>query len=166
MRPTEEGQSFHNQLAAGFLAATHGDAKAMEAQVNEIYSANFGKLERATRYLADHEGRLLFGTDTPCASLYSNPPGLNGWWEIQSLAAAGATPAQIFRAATLANAQALRLDQQIGSVQVGKRANLLLLRDDPTQSIQAYAHIVKVILGGELLNPADLAADQPAPSGR
>jgi imidazolonepropionase-like amidohydrolase len=157
---TEEGQSFHNQLAAGFLAATHGDAKAMEAQVNELYSANFGKLERATRYLADHDGRLLFGTDTPCAPLYSNPPGLNGWWEIQSLAAAGVTPVQIFRAATLANAQALGLDQEIGTVQVGKRANLLLLRDDPSQTIQAYVHIEKVILGGKLLYPANLAADR------
>jgi imidazolonepropionase-like amidohydrolase len=157
---TEEGQSFHNQLASGFLSASKGDAKAMEAQVNAIYSTNFGKLERATRYLAEHGGRLLLGTDTPCAPLYSNPPGLNGWWEIQSLAAAGVTPAQIFRAATLANAQALGLDPQIGTVQVGKRANLLLLWDDPSQTIQAYAHIVKVILGGKLLDPADLAADR------
>ena len=156
---TEEGQSFHNQLASGFLAASNGDAKAMEAQVNEIYSTNFGKLERSTRYMAEHGGRLLFGTDTPCAPLYTNPPGLNGWWEIQSLAAAGVTPSQIFRAATLANAQALGLDQQIGTVQVGKRANLLLLRDDPSQTIQAYAHIVKVILGGKPLDPAELAAD-------
>jgi hypothetical protein len=84
---TKEGLSFHDQLATGFLAATHGDAKAMEAQVHELYAANFGKLERATRYLTEHDGRLLFGTDTPCAPLYSNPPGLNGWWEIQSLAA-------------------------------------------------------------------------------
>jgi imidazolonepropionase-like amidohydrolase len=156
---TEEGQSFHNQLASGFLSASHGDTRAIEAQVNELYSSNFGKLERATRYLADHDGRLLFGTDTPCAPLYSNPPGLNGWWEIQSLAAAGVTPAQIFRAATLANAQALGLDQKIGTVEVGKRANLLLLRDDPSQTIQAYAHIEKVILSGKLLYPADLAAD-------
>jgi len=155
-----EGQSFHIQLASGFLAASKGDAKAMKAQVNAIYSTKFGKLERASRYLAEHGGRLLFGTDTPCAPLYSNPPGLNGWWEIQSLAAAGVTSAQIFRAATLANAQALGLDPQIGTVQVGKRANLLLLRDDPSQTIQAYAHIVKVILGGKLLDPADLAADR------
>jgi adenine deaminase len=78
----------------------------------------------------------------------------------------GVSPAQIFRAATLANAQALGLDQQIGTVQVGKRANLLLLRDDPSQTIEAYAHIVKVIPGGRLLDPADLAADRHDLSGR
>ena len=157
---TEEGQSFHNQLASGFLAASNGDAKAMEAQVNAIYSANFGKLERATRYLAEHGGRLLFGTDTPCAPLYSNPPGLNGWWEIQSLASAGVTPAQIFRAATLANAQALGLSREIGTVQTGKRANLLLLRQNPTQSIQAYDEIVKIILHGQVLDRSELAANR------
>ncbi len=157
---TEEGQSFHNQLASGFLAASNGDAKAVEARVNAIYSANFGQLERATRYLAEHGGRLLLGTDTPCAPLYSNPPGLNGWWEIQSLAAAGVTPAQIFRAATLANAQALGLSREIGTVQTGKRANLLLLRQDPTQSIQAYGEIVKIILHGRVLDRSGLAADR------
>jgi imidazolonepropionase-like amidohydrolase len=132
----------------------------MATRVNEIYAASFGKLGRATRYLAEHGGRLLFGTDTPCAPLYSNPPGLNGWWEIQSLAAAGVTPAQISRAATLANAQALGLNDQIGTVQVGKRANLLLLQDDPSQTIEAYAHIKKVILGGKVLDHTDLAADR------
>jgi imidazolonepropionase-like amidohydrolase len=152
-----EGQSSHNQLASRFLAASNGDAKAMEAQVNAIYSANFG---RATRYLAEQGGRLLFGTDTPCAPLYTNPPGLNGWCEIQSLAAAGVAPAQIFRAATPANAQTLGLSREIGTVQTGKRANLLLLRQDPTQSIQAYDEIVKIILHGRVLDRSWLAANR------
>jgi imidazolonepropionase-like amidohydrolase len=165
---TEEGQSFHNQLASGLTSASNGNAEALEAQVKKIYAANFGKLERATRYIAEHHGRLLFGTDTPCAPLYSNPPGLNGWWEMQSLTAAGVTPAQIFRAATLSNAQAFKLDRELGTVQVGKRANLLLLRQDPTQTVEAYANIAKVILGGRLLDPAELVAnhtDKSSPMG-
>ncbi len=80
--------------------------------------------------------------------------------EMQRLVAAGETPAQIFRAATLSNAQALKLDRDVGTVQVGKRANLLLLQQDPTQTIQAYAGIVGVILGGRVLDPADLAANR------
>jgi imidazolonepropionase-like amidohydrolase len=42
---------------------------------------------------------------------------------------------------------------------VGKKANLLLLRADPTQTVQAYNGIVKVILGGRVLEPASLSAD-------
>ena len=42
-------------------------------------------------------------------------------------------------------------------MQAGKRANLLLLRQDPTQTIEAYAGIVKVLLGGRMLDPSELA---------
>jgi hypothetical protein len=41
----------------------------------------------------------------------------------------------------------------------GKRADPALLRQDPTQTIDAYAGIVKVILNGRVLDPARLAAD-------
>jgi imidazolonepropionase-like amidohydrolase len=79
--------------------------------------------------------------------------------EMHRLLQAGETPAQIFKSATLTNAQALKLDRDIGTVQVGKRANLLLLQQDPTQTIDAYAGIVKVILNGRVLDPSQLAAD-------
>jgi imidazolonepropionase-like amidohydrolase len=79
---------------------------------------------------------------------------------MQRLVAANVTPAQIFQAATLSNARALHLDGDIGTVSVGKKANLLLLRADPTQTVQAYGDIVKVILGGRVLEPQGLAANQ------
>jgi imidazolonepropionase-like amidohydrolase len=158
---TPEGQWFHDVLAHGIDAAKAGDAKAVEAAVNRDWGVNIVQVEHATAYLAARNGRLLFGTDTPSAPTYANPPGLNGWLEMQRLVHAGVTPAQIFQAATLANARALKLDRDVGTVAVGKKANLLLLRADPTQSIQAYATIEKVILGGQVLDPANLRADRP-----
>ena len=70
------------------------------------------------------------------------------------------TPAQIFEMATRSNARALKLDHEIGTVQVGKRANLLLVRADPRKTVHAYAEIVKLILGGRVLDPSTLAAQQ------
>jgi len=128
--------------------------------VHEKTIAPIERDEHATAYLAAHGGRLLFGTDTPGAPSYAQPPGLNGWFEIQDLADAGVAPGQIFRMATLSNAQAFHLDRDVGTIEVGKRANLLLLREDPTQTIRAYAEIVKVILDGRPLDPADLAANR------
>jgi imidazolonepropionase-like amidohydrolase len=61
--------------------------------------------DSTTKYLARRNGRILFGTDTVAAPLYTNLPGWNGWLEMHRLIDAGMTPAQIFRAATLANAQ-------------------------------------------------------------
>jgi imidazolonepropionase-like amidohydrolase len=75
------------------------------------------------------------------------------------LVEAGLTPAQVFRAATLSNAEALGLARDTGTVQVGKRANLLLLRDNPAETVEAYDGIVKVILRGRVLDRTDLAAN-------
>jgi imidazolonepropionase-like amidohydrolase len=139
------------------------DAKAVEALVRTEYAVPIGRVMTATGYLAQHHARLLFGTDTPSGPIYGNPPGLNGLWEILRLSEAGLTPAQIFQAATLSNAQAIRLDRDIGTVQVGKRANLLLLRQDPTHTVQAYAEISKVILRGRVVDPNDLVASHISP---
>ena len=154
-----EGQWFHDLRAERF----HGkdrDAKAVEAEANERFAVPIARVTSATAYLSSHGGRLLFGTDTPSGPIYANPPGLNGWLEMHRLVAAGETPEQIFRSATLSNAQALKLDADIGTVEVGKRANLLLLRQDPTQTIEAYAGIVKVLLGGRVLDPTELVANR------
>jgi imidazolonepropionase-like amidohydrolase len=155
---TPEGQWFRDQLAA---EVPKGNApEATQSVVDKLYADPIGRVTHAAAYLAAHGGNLLFGTDTPSAPTYANPPGLNGWREIQNLAAAGVTPAQIFQAATLANAKALKLERDIGTVEIGKRANLLLLRADPTKTIEAYREIVKIILGGRALDPAALAANR------
>jgi imidazolonepropionase-like amidohydrolase len=146
---TPEGQWFHDAFARSLpQEALQGSAAEQWQWIRRYYEGTQKPLANATRYMAEHKARLLFGTDTPSSPLYTNPPGLNGWREMKRLVEAGVTPAQVFRAATLANAQALGLDSEIGTVQVGKRANLLLLRDDPTRSIAAYDAVVKVILHG------------------
>ena len=129
----------------------------IERAIDEAMGLVIDRAKHATAYLVARHGRILFGSDTPSAPTYANPPGLNEWLEMHWLIDAGETPAQIFKSATLANARALKLDRDIGTVQVGKRANLLLLRQDPTQTIDAYAGIVKVILNGRVLDPSELA---------
>jgi imidazolonepropionase-like amidohydrolase len=137
-----------------------GDANPSQLEgVSKNFAQAVDRVKHATTYLVARHGRVLFATDTPSAPTYANPPGLNGWVEMHRLLDAGETPAQIFKSATLTNARALKLDQDIGTVQVGKRANLLLLRQDPTQTIDAYAGIAKVILNGRVLDPSELAAN-------
>ena len=156
-----EGQWFHDFLAPIVLPKPLLENHDPSEQWNfarSAFGAPIARNANATRYMAAHQARILFGTDTPSAPTYANPPGLNGWMEMRRLIEAGLTPAQVFRAATLSNAAALGLSQEIGTVQPGMRANLLLLRMDPTQTIQAYDEIVKVILHGRVLDRAELAA--------
>jgi imidazolonepropionase-like amidohydrolase len=137
----------------------NADTSQSERTLREALDPVIDRGKHATAYVVARHGRILFGTDTPSSPTYANPPGLNAWLEMHRLSEAGETPAQIFRSATLTNAKALKLDRDIGTVQVGKRANLLLLRQDPTHTIDAYTGIVKVILNGRVLDPSELAAN-------
>jgi len=92
---------------------------------------------------------LIFGTDTPSGEGIGNPPGLNGRLELQHWAEAGVPLSRILRAATLDNAEAFDLARELGSIEVGKRADLVLLGANPLDSVMAYDSIEIVFLNGE-----------------
>jgi len=98
--------------------------------------------------LRDHVP-LVFGSDTPGVDGFGNPPGLNGRIELQNWADVGATLSLILRAATLDNATASGLSHELGSIEVGKRADLLLLKENPLTNISAYDSVETIILNGE-----------------
>jgi imidazolonepropionase-like amidohydrolase len=107
--------------------------------------------------LRDHVP-LLFGSDTPGVDGFGNPPGLNGRLEMQDWADAGAPLSLILRAATLDNAMALGLGNELGSIEVGKRADLLLLKQNPLESVAAYDSIETVFLNGEPIRREEVRA--------
>ena len=57
----------------------------------------------------------------------------------------------LLRAATLDNATALGLSHELGSIEVGKRADLLLLKENPLANVSAYDSIETVFLSGEAI---------------
>ena len=101
---------------------------------------------------------LIFGSDTPGVDGFGNPPGLNGRFELQNWADAGAPLTLILRAATLDNAIALGLSHELGSIEVGKRADLLLLKENPLTNVSAYDSIKTIFLDGEPIARGDLRA--------
>ena len=111
-----------------------------------------------TGYLARNHARLLFGTDTPSSPIYTNPPGLNGFYEMRRWIAAGVSTRQLFQALTLDNARILHRDREIGSIEKGKRAHLLLLRANPLASVEAYNSIETVFMAGLAIPRESLAA--------
>lgn len=164
---SDDGQWYRNANATAYLSKAvldSGDRAKQWAFIRTPEAPLIGPaIERgasAARYMAAHHARFLFGSDTPGSLSFANQPGLNGWFEMRLLVDAGLTPAQVFRAATLTNAEALGLARELGTVEAGKRANLLLTRQDPTQSVETYDDIVKVIIGGRVLDRAELAAQR------
>ena len=148
---SDEPQWYKRDLAQG----------ARDAAMRERLERVLGRGSQVVQYLAQHRARFLFGTDMPSGPTIGNLPGLNGYLEMQRLVSAGMSLPQLFEAATLNNAKAFALDGHIGTVQPGKRANLVLLSRSPLESVEAYAQVVAVWIGGTLLNPASLEAAQP-----
>jgi imidazolonepropionase-like amidohydrolase len=108
-------------------------------------------------YLAARNANFVFGTDTPSAPTYGNLPGLNGDLEMRQLHDAGLSLEQIFKAATISNAREFNLDSQVGSIEPGKIANLVLLRSSPLETVDAYDRIVTVWVYGRPISRETLA---------
>jgi imidazolonepropionase-like amidohydrolase len=108
-------------------------------------------------YLAAKNAYFVFGTDTPSPPTHGNLPGLNGNLEMRQLHDAGLSLEQIFKAATINNAREFKLDSQVGSIEPGKIANLVLLRKSPLESADAYDAIVTVWVHGRPIARDSLA---------
>jgi imidazolonepropionase-like amidohydrolase len=117
------------------------------------------RVRQVVAYLADKDANFLFGTDTPSAPTYGNLPGLNGYLEMQQLQKAGLSLKQIFRAATINNAREFKLNSQIGTIEPGKIANLVLLKKSPLESVDAYDSIVTVWVHVPPISRDSLAAN-------
>src|SRR5215469_8653138 len=118
-----------------------------DAAIVQDYEQNWvRRVRQVVAYLASKDANFLFGTDTPSAPTYGNLPGLNGFLEMTQLQKAGMSLAQIFRAATINNAREFKMEAQIGSIELGKVANLMLTTKNPLETIDAYDSITSVFM--------------------
>lgn len=150
---------YRSDAGRGSLAKRlEGDVKGQLSELaRRLLRESAGAGPAAAKYFASHGGRLLFGSDTPSDDTYANPPGYNGYLELRELENAGISPRQILDAATRVNAEFFRLDRDYGTIEVGKRDSLLLLRANPLASTSAFDTIELVIVGGRVVPRAELA---------
>jgi imidazolonepropionase-like amidohydrolase len=125
-----------------------------------LLTAAIDRTHATFKLMLQNHVALIFGSDTPGVDGFGNPPGLNGSLELQNWADAGAPLTLILRAATLDNAIAMGLANDLGSIEVGKRADLLLLRRNPLEDISAYDSIETVFLNGEPVERETLGAPE------
>ena len=76
--------------------------------------------------------------------------GIAAHWELWSFVRGGMTPIQSLRAGTIESARSLGMDRDIGSLEVGKLADLVILTADPSADIRNSDDIERVMLGGRL----------------
>jgi len=102
---------------------------------------------------------IAFGSDE-----YNDAPGVSrgqGSLEVlESYVGAGMTPIQILRAITMSSATLLGVDKQVGSLEVGKLADIVAVPGNPLVDPLLLQHVGFVMAGGEVVRN-DMAAARP-----
>jgi len=173
--------NWRHAVPAGYLDYLRGDAQAQREEFIERFGPAFPPGTRAAdlpelqrrfneRFealvvgMVEAGAKLAFGTDTAVGGYgWAAPPGLAGLREIRAWAEAGVPLAVLFEALTINNARALRLIDDRGTLERGKRADMLLLDSNPLDSADVYDDIRLVIVGGEVIERGLLSAAPSEP---
>jgi imidazolonepropionase-like amidohydrolase len=91
--------------------------------------------------------KIMAGTD---ANLPIRVPGFSLFDEFESLNTIGMTPAQVLRSSTSIPAEWMK--NNTGSIQAGRKANLVLLDENPLEDISNTRKINSVILNGKVFD--------------
>jgi imidazolonepropionase-like amidohydrolase len=117
----------------------------------EIAGAGMKRMEiflQEVRELHAAGVRLGVGTDAGNGLTFHG----NLYTEIQYLHSAGLTPMEAIGAATRGNAGLLRVSDKAGTVESGKRADLLLVRGNPLDNLEALHHVELVMISGQVVD--------------
>lgn len=118
--------------------------------------AAWPRMLELTRLLHEAGVPLTAGTDA------NNPwiiPGVSFHREFELLVEAGLSPLEVLGIATRGNARHAGVLEDRGTIEAGKRADLVLLRSDPRDDISATQDIEWVMKGGTLRRPEELLAE-------
>ena len=83
-------------------------------------------------------------------------PGFSVYRELELYVRAGMSPMDALRSATAVSAKAMRVDSDLGTIEPGKRADLLVLDANPLENISNIRQVHWVMAGGTIYDPASL----------
>jgi imidazolonepropionase-like amidohydrolase len=126
------------------------------SELKEVAAAGFEKRLKFIGRCNQAGVRLLAGTDGP--GLGPTLPGFGLHSELELLAQAGLPPLAVLRTATSTAAEAIGVEKDLGAIEPGKRADLLVLDADPLKNISNTRHIYRVVQAGRVYDPQVLLA--------
>jgi imidazolonepropionase-like amidohydrolase len=118
------------------------------------YVRAFPKAMALERAFAKAGGSLIAGTDPTGAG--GVIPGYSNQRQLELLVEAGFTPLEAISIGTLNGAKYLGRDQRIGTIAVGKQADLVVINGDPSTNIAEVRNVETVFRQGVGFDPAKL----------
>jgi imidazolonepropionase-like amidohydrolase len=139
--------AYYPQVRAQALLANYVDPPNARPDAVAVTSKGYQNALRFHRMLIEAGGRVLIGTDGGNFAL----PGLGVHHEMQVFSDdMKLPPMQIIQAATKWAAETMRVAQDVGTVEAGKLADLLIVDEDPLVNIANLQKIAFVIADGKI----------------
>ncbi|MBA2671353.1 MAG: amidohydrolase family protein, partial [Gemmatimonadetes bacterium] len=99
----------------------------------------------AARQFIEAGAVMAMGTDTGSPLNFHTE---SAWREIAALVESGMTPIQAISASTLVGARAIRRGDELGTIEPGKLADIMVVRGNPLRDIEVLGQVVHVIKDG------------------
>ena len=110
----------------------------------------FHKSEHVYPLIAASAAKVARAGGHVCIGSHGEMQGIGYHWEMWALASGGWQPLEVLRAATLSGAEAIGYAQDLGSLEAGKLADLVVLAADPLKDIHNTNSVRYVLKNGEL----------------
>jgi imidazolonepropionase-like amidohydrolase len=83
-------------------------------------------------------------------------PGHSVHRELELYVQAGLTPMEVIQLATSGAAKVMRMDGEVGTVEAGMRADLILVQGNPLENFADLRKVMRVVTKGRMYDPAEL----------
>ncbi|MGV8879129.1 MAG: amidohydrolase family protein [Sphingobacteriaceae bacterium] len=132
-----------NDRLLSYTPAILVDARSRRRTASEY--GDYGHIEasKAVNQIANGGTKVNLGS-------HGQLQGLGAHWELWMLAQGGMTPLQALQCATINGAGYLGMDKEIGSLEPGKLADLVVLNENPLEDIRNSEKIKYVMVNGRL----------------
>ncbi|WP_168187593.1 amidohydrolase family protein [Pedobacter sp. G11] len=125
------------------------DSRARRRTTSEYSDYNHIDIAKATKQIADGGTKVNLGA-------HGQIQGLGAHWELWMFVQGGFSPLQAIRNATLNGAHYLGMDKEIGSLEAGKLADLVIMDANPLDDIRNSEKIKYVMINGRLYDSATM----------
>ena len=140
---------WENEQLLRFTPREQVDARSRRRQMAPDDDFNHILIMKGAKQITDAGGMVQLGA-------HGQLQGLGAHWELWMFQQGGMTPMEALRAGTIDGARYLGMDTEIGSIEKGKLADLVVLDRNPLEDIRNSESVNLVVLNGRVLDAKTL----------